>query len=68
MLYIIITIMTYLENIINILGDYPKNPQRQKYFKYPQMKTETRAKLVDYYKPLNEEFFKMIGKKFNWEV
>tara|TARA_A100001037_G_scaffold63668_2_gene55732 strand:+ start:1228 stop:2106 length:879 start_codon:yes stop_codon:yes gene_type:complete len=45
-----------------------KNPQRQKYFKYPQMKTETRAKLVDYYKPLNEEFFKMIGKKFNWEV
>ena len=50
------------------ISDYIiKNPQKQKYFKYPEMKKDTREKLIDYYKPLNDQFFKMIGKKFNWD-
>jgi len=50
------------------ISDYIiKNPQKQKYFKYPEMKKDTREKLIDYYKPLNEQFFKIIGKKFNWD-
>ena len=31
------------------------------------MKKDTREKLIDYYKPLNDQFFKIIGKKFNWD-
>ena len=50
------------------ISDYIiKNPQKQKYFKYPEMKKDTREKLIDYYKPLNDQFFKIIGKKFNWD-
>jgi len=32
-----------------------------------KMNDETRTKLIEYFKPHNEEFFKMIGKKFDWD-
>ena len=50
------------------LPDYNiKNPQRQKSAEYKKMNDETRKKLLDYYKPYNDEFFKIIQKKFEWD-
>ena len=34
---------------------------------YPQMKSETRSLLLDYFRSHNNELFKLINKKFDWE-
>ncbi|WP_164525487.1 sulfotransferase domain-containing protein [Siminovitchia acidinfaciens] len=34
---------------------------------YSKMNSETRKKLVDYYKPYNEELYQLLGEKFNWD-
>jgi len=44
-----------------------KNPQKQKLAKYEEMNVETRKKLLDFYKPYNEDFFQIIQQRFNWE-
>ena len=50
------------------IPDYSiKNPQKQKSAKYEKMNPDTRKKLLDYYKPHNDEFFQMIQKKFEWD-
>ena len=50
------------------LPDYDiKNPQKQKFFKYKEMSSNTRKKLLDFYKPHNEKFFQMIEKRFDWD-
>ena len=45
-----------------------KNPQKQKSAKYEKMNVETRKRLLDYYQPFNEKFFKIINQRFNWEI
>jgi len=35
--------------------------------KYSPMKPETRKKLIEYYKPYNENLYKLIGKNFDWD-
>ena len=35
--------------------------------KYPSMKPETRKYLIEYFKPYNEELYKLIGKSFDWD-
>ena len=35
--------------------------------KYPPMKPETRKQLIEYFKPYNEELYKLIGKSFDWD-
>lgn len=44
-----------------------KNPQKLKLAKYEEMNVETRKKLLDFYKPYNEDFFQIIQQRFNWE-
>ena len=44
-----------------------KNQQKQKVAKYEEMDVETRKKLLDFYKPYNEDFFQIIQQRFNWE-
>ena len=45
-----------------------KNPQKQKSAKYEKMNDRTRERLLEYYKPFNEKFFKIINKRFDWEI
>ena len=45
-----------------------KNPQKQKAAKYEKMNDETRRKLLDFYEQPNEKFFKIIQKRFDWEL
>ena len=33
---------------------------------YPEMKSETRKRLQEFFKPHNEKLFSLIGKRFNW--
>ncbi len=44
-----------------------KNPQKQKLSKYKKMSEKTRKRLLDFYKPYNENFFKISQERFNWE-
>lgn len=43
-----------------------KNLQKQKFYEYPNMKNETRKKLLEFYKPENKNFFQIIQKEFDW--
>jgi len=45
-----------------------KNPQKQKSAKYEKMNGKTRERLLDYYQPFNEKFFKIINQRFDWEI
>jgi len=45
-----------------------KNPKRKNVGKYEKMDKKTREILVSYFKPYNEELYKIIGKKMNWDV
>jgi len=44
-----------------------KNLKKYKFEKYSSMKTETRKLLDDFFKPHNEELFKILGKRFDWK-
>ena len=35
--------------------------------KHPQLNDTVKTLLYDFYRPYNEEFFKVIGKRFDWE-
>ena len=43
-----------------------KKPQKQKSNEYKKMKSQTRDKLLDFYKEYNEKFFETIEKRFEW--
>lgn len=45
-----------------------KNPQKQKAAKYSEMNVQTRKKLLDFYEQPNEKFFKIIQKRFCWDM
>ncbi len=45
-----------------------KKPQKQKANTYEKMKSQTRDRLLDFYKEHNEKFFKIIEKKFEWDL
>jgi len=44
-----------------------KNPQKQKFAKYEKMNEKTRKKLLEFFKPHNENFFKIIEERFDWD-
>ena len=37
-----------------------------KKFMYDKMDNNTREKLIEFYKPINEKLFNLIGEKYNW--
>lgn len=43
-----------------------KRSERVNKGKYSKMNDETRRVLLDYFKPYNEKFFQLIGKRFDW--
>lgn len=43
-----------------------KNPQKQKANEYKKMKSQTRDRLLEFYKEHNERFFDIIKKRNNW--
>ena len=45
-----------------------KKPQKQKANTYEKMKSQTRDRLLEFYKEHNEKFFKIIEKKFEWDL
>lgn len=44
-----------------------KDLTKQNKREYPKMKEITRDKLIDYFKPHNEELFRMLGRRFEWD-
>lgn len=36
--------------------------------KYEKMNPETRKKLLEYFKPLNEKLYEYLGKNFHWNI
>ncbi len=58
-----------LEKVFKFLeiSDYTiKSPQKEKVETYEKMSLEVRERLSEFYKPYNEEFFQIIGKRFDW--
>jgi len=45
-----------------------KNLQKHKHETYAPMNAKTRELLSTFFQPYNEELFKMIGKRFDWET
>jgi len=43
-----------------------KNPQKRKIENYPKIEPKTRKILSEFFRPHNEELYKLTGKKFNW--
>ena len=59
-----------LNQIFNFLGfsDIKINDTSQKNKrKYSPMKKETRDLLIEFYKPHNEELYKLVNRKFDWD-
>ena len=52
---------------LNISQFEVKNTEKMEKGSYPQMKSETRSLLLDYFRSHNNELFKLINKKFDWE-
>ena len=60
-----------LENIFKFLQISPykiKNPQKRKNVQYLDMKDKTRKKLIEFFKPHNEQLYKLIGHEFKWDI
>lgn len=58
-----------LGRIYSFLGISEYQPKNLKVYNkrhYEAMLPETREKLTEYYKPLNEELFRLIGERFDW--
>lgn len=59
-----------VKQVFDFLGSYPFSLSRYEKFNsgnYTQMKDETRKNLVDYFKPHNEELYKLSGRDFGWD-
>ena len=44
-----------------------KKYQRYKSFKYQKMNKDTRIILSDFFQPYNEQLYKMLGHRFDWD-
>ena len=60
------TLKTIFE-FLNLSNYKIETPQYKKQKKYVAMNSETREKLIEFYRPHNERLFKFIGKKFDWD-
>jgi hypothetical protein len=56
-------IFKFLELPAVEIKDLTKQNKRE----YPKMKENTRDKLIDYFRPYNEELFRMLGRRFKWD-
>ena len=43
------------------------DPTKQNKRVYPKMKDKTRDRLIEYFKPHNEELYKMLNRRFQWD-
>ena len=57
-----------IRKIFSKAGNELDNENRFNVQSYPKMKEETRKSLLSFFKPYNEELFKFIGKRFEWDV
>ena len=61
------TIYNKIFEFLNISRFEVKNTEKMEKGSYPPMKSETRSLLLDYFRSHNNELFKLINKKFDWE-
>jgi len=59
--------MTKTYNFLELPKYKLMNPQQRKLEKYENMSVNTRNELINFFKPYNENLFKMINKKFDWD-
>ena len=61
---------TVFNEVLQFIGANPHkvhNPKAYNRYPYKQpINPETREKLIEYFKPYNEELFKLIGRRFDW--
>ena len=61
------TIYNKIFGFLNISQFEIKNTEKMEKGKYTPMESETRSLLLDYFRSYNNELFKLIDKKFDWE-
>ena len=61
------TIYNKIFEFLNISQFEIKNTKKMEKGNYTPMKSETRSLLLDYFRSHNDELFKLIDKKFDWE-
>ena len=52
---------------LNLPEFYSKKVFYEKKRSYEKMNSETRDKLIEFYQPYNENFYRLVNKKFDWE-
>ncbi len=61
------TIYNKIFGFLNICQFEIKNTEKMEKGNYTPMESETRSLLLDYFRSYNNELFKLIDKKFDWE-
>jgi hypothetical protein len=52
---------------LNLPEFYSKKVFYEKKRSYEKMNSETRDRLIEFYQPYNENFYRLVNKKFDWE-
>jgi len=61
-----VEIMNKIFKFLNLPDYRVKKRFHNKKFMYDKMDNNTREKLIEFYKPINEKLFNIIGEKYNW--
>ena len=61
------TIYNNIFEFLNIFQFEIKNTEKMEKGNYMPMESKTRSLLLDYFRSYNNELFKLIDKKFDWE-
>lgn len=61
------TTLSQIFEFLNLSHYEIKDFKKMNVGKYPSMKKETRQFLKNYYAPHNEDLYRLIGQKFNWD-
>jgi len=56
-----------ISNFLKLPNYNIKNFEKKNVGKYQKMNPETRKFLINYYKPYNEQLYKIVEKNFNWD-
>jgi len=60
-------VMNDVFNFLQVSEHKIKKYQRYKSFKYQKMNKDTRIILSDFFQPYNEQLYKMLGHRFDWD-
>ena len=59
--------LTKTFEFLGLTDFHVKNKIAHNVGKYKKMNEKTKQKLINYFKPYNQELYKILGKDLNWE-